>query len=121
MQRILLSLTALFTLTSCSLTASLLGGGKYAYTEEYRDAKGLTREITVTFTVDDDTITEFDIEGVAEGAEHGHQISAEANARALLIGKKVEEVTLPASVGDDAQGPVTGALREAMEKLKLDL
>ena len=121
MQRILLSLTALFTLTSCSLTASLFGGGKYAYTEEYRDAKGFTQEITVTFTMEEDTITEFDIEGVAEGAEHGHQISAEANARAFLIGKTVEEITLPASVGDDAQGPVTGAVREALEELKRDL
>ena len=109
-------------LGGCSnLRASILGSGERTYTTSYTDAQGQAQTISVTFTMEESVIQEFDLEASATGEERGHQLAAEANARQYLVGKVASEVILPTSVGDDAQQPVTGALQNALDQLKEDL
>jgi len=118
----LIAFFALIALSACgNLRASLLGGGDRTYTASYTDSKGQSQSITVVFTMQDTTIQEFHMTGEATGAEHGHQLAAEANARKYFVGKVALDTTLPSSVGDEAQAPVTGALKNVLEQLQGDL
>jgi len=122
MRHFLLSLLLATLLVGCgNLRASILGNGANAYTASYTDLRGQPQTLSVSFEMQGDVIQEFHLEASATGEERGHQLAAEANARKYLVGKVASEVILPDSVGDEAQKPVTEALREVLEQLKGDL
>ena len=115
-----LILISLIFLTACSnLTASILGGPQeFSYTPTYM-VEGQGHTMTVTFTVTDGVVTGLQIEpGAVSGSERGHQFAFSANIRRYVLEQPVDAISLPASVGEEAQ--LTDVFRAVVVQLQND-
>ena len=115
-----LLLLSLIFLTACSLSASLLGEGRaYSYTPAYL-VEGQGHTLTITFTIADREVTGLEIKpGAITGAERGHQLAFSANVRQYVVLKDVDEIVLPASIGEEAQ--LTQIFQGVLGQLRGDL
>ena len=107
-------------LTACNLSASLLGEGReYAYTPAYL-VEGQGHTFTVTFTVADRVVTGLKIEpGAITSAERGSQLAFSANVRQYVVLKSIDEIELPASIGEEEQ--LTQVFQGVLSQLREDL
>ena len=107
-----------FLLTSCNLTAQLVGGGqKFTYTETYT-LQGDAHSFTTTFTLIDGKVAELTFEpGATTPSEHGEQLAFFANIRRHVLGKTPAEIILPNEIGE-ASAELIGAFGEAVTKLR---
>ena len=119
----IVGLLVMTTLTACTdnFSASLLGGDPQAftYTPSY-ESNANTHTMTIEFTVQEGVVQSLKITPGAEtGLERAHQLAFSANVRRFVLQKPVEEISIPASIGEEHW--ITDVFRDVVEELKSDL
>lgn len=105
-------------LTSCNLTAQLIGGGReFTHTETYV-LQGDEHSFEVTFTLRDGNVAEMMMEPQATTpAEHAEQLAFSANVREYVLLKTPAAIVLPTAIGE-ASPELIGAFRNTLSKLQ---
>lgn len=104
-------------LTACNLAASLTGGQRTeTFTPRY-EYLGQTHTMIINFVMESDVITALTIEsGAASDLERAHQLAFAANVRPFILGKDVQDLDIPKSVGDEER--LRKVFRETLEEVK---
>jgi len=116
--RILLCVLILPLVVGCSnLAASLTGGTRTeTFTPEY-EYRGQTHSMTITFTIEKDSVSELSITpGAIATSEQAHQLALAANVREFVLQKKVNEIEIPVAAGDEER--LRKVFRGVLEELK---